>query len=110
MAKTPPATVERFRIHAETSKEQMGDVLAELTKMGLLNIGYELVTDVLTFRTNPDFIRQCARESRFGQSNFGHRADYRHIGAKMSPSRRREMLMILPRPANWGGTVGSVLP
>jgi len=51
MAKTPPATVDRFRIHAETSKEHMGHVLAELTKMGLANIGYELVTDVLTFRT-----------------------------------------------------------
>src|SRR6266850_6612103 len=50
MAKAP-ATVDRFRIHAETSKEHMGHVLAELTKMGLLNIGYELVTDVLTFRS-----------------------------------------------------------
>ena len=51
MAKTPPATVDRFRIHAETSKEHMGHVLAELTKMGLANIGYELVTDVMTFRS-----------------------------------------------------------
>jgi len=54
MAKRPtkaPATVERFRIHAETSMEHMGFVLAELTKMGLQNVGYELVTDVLTFRT-----------------------------------------------------------
>ena len=51
MAKAQPATIERFRIHAETSKEHMGHVLAELTRMGLENIGYELVTDVLTFRS-----------------------------------------------------------
>src|SRR6267378_4217383 len=74
MAKTPHATVDRFRIHAETSKEQMGDVLAELTKMGLANIGYELVTDVLTFRskngprkvhevTGDDFARAFVQEN-----------------------------------------------
>src|SRR5258707_11800808 len=71
MAKTPPATVDRFRIHAETSKEHMGHVLAELTKMGLANIGYELVTDVLTFRskngprevTGDDFARAFVQEN-----------------------------------------------
>jgi hypothetical protein len=52
MAKTPAATVERFVIHAETSKDGMGHVLAELTKMGLANVGYELITDVVTFRKN----------------------------------------------------------
>src|SRR5882724_5600604 len=66
MAKTPVATVERFRIHAETSMEQMGHVLAELTRMGLQNVGYELITDIVTFKNNgprqtfdstgPDFI------------------------------------------------------
>src|SRR6267142_3546962 len=74
MAKTPPATVDRFRIHAETSKEHMGHVLAELTKMGLANIGYELVTDILTFRskngprkmhevTGDDFARAFVKEN-----------------------------------------------
>ena len=52
MAKTPVATVERFRIHAETSMEQMGHVLAELTRMGLQNVGYELITDIVTFKNN----------------------------------------------------------
>jgi len=52
MAKTPPATAERFRIHAESSMEHMGFVLAELTKLGLQNVGYELITDVVTFRKN----------------------------------------------------------
>jgi hypothetical protein len=52
MAKQPAATVERFRISAETSKDAMGHILAELTKMGLQNIGYELITDIVTFRQN----------------------------------------------------------
>jgi hypothetical protein len=51
MAKTP-ATVERFVIHAETSKDDMGHVVAELIKRGLTNVGYELITDVVTFRKN----------------------------------------------------------
>src|SRR5882672_8716363 len=51
MAKAP-ATEERFRIHAEASKDNMGHILAELTKLGLANIGYELVTDIVTFRKN----------------------------------------------------------
>lgn len=45
MAKQP-ITQDRFRIHAETSLEQMGSVLAELTRLGLTNVGYELITDV----------------------------------------------------------------
>lgn len=49
MAK-PPETVDRYRIHAETSVEQMGFVLAALTKMGLDNVGYELVTEVNNFK------------------------------------------------------------
>jgi hypothetical protein len=52
MAKAPSATEERFRIHAESSKDEMGHILAELTKLGLQNIGYELITDVITFRKN----------------------------------------------------------
>ncbi len=49
MAK-PPEAVDRYRIHADTSLEQMGFVLAALTRMGLDNIGYELITEVATFK------------------------------------------------------------
>jgi hypothetical protein len=45
MAK-PPETRDRFKIFVETSKEQMGDVIVVLTKMGFENIGHELITDV----------------------------------------------------------------
>jgi hypothetical protein len=54
MPKKPtPETFDRYRIHAETSIEQMGGVLAVLTKLGLQNIGYELITTVAdSFRRN----------------------------------------------------------
>lgn len=51
MAKQP-VTRDRFRIFAETNSESMGPLLAALTKMGLENIGYELITDVRTFGKN----------------------------------------------------------
>ncbi len=43
-------TRERYRIHGETTLEQFGYVLAQLTKLGLENVGYELITDVATFK------------------------------------------------------------
>jgi hypothetical protein len=46
------ATRDRYRIHADTSLEEMGVVLAALTRMGLQNIGYELITDVRAFGHN----------------------------------------------------------
>lgn len=49
MAKKPE-TREVYRIHGETSKEEFGEYLAVLTKMGMQNIGYELVTEVATFK------------------------------------------------------------
>lgn len=49
MAKNQPETVDRFRIFAETTSEAMGPLLAQLTKMGLENIGYELITDVVSY-------------------------------------------------------------
>lgn len=52
MAKQPVEQRDRFRIFAETSSEAMGPLLAQLTRMGLENIGYELITDVVTFGTN----------------------------------------------------------
>lgn len=52
MAKSTPETSDRFRIFAETSSEEMGPLLAQLTRMGLQNIGYELITDVVRFNQN----------------------------------------------------------
>lgn len=49
MAKQPEVT-ELCRIHAETTLDQMGHALAALARMGLTNIGYELVTEVATFK------------------------------------------------------------
>lgn len=46
------ATRDRFRIYAETSSEAMGPLLATLTRLGLENIGYELITDVPRFNKN----------------------------------------------------------
>lgn len=51
MAKQPEA-IDRFRIVAEASAAEMGPLLAQLTRMGLQNIGYELITDVRRFQTN----------------------------------------------------------
>lgn len=47
-----PETTDRFRIFAETSSEAMGPLLAQLTRMGLENIGYELITDIRRFNRN----------------------------------------------------------
>lgn len=72
MAKTPE-TRDRYRIHAETSLEQMGYVLAAFTKMGLDNIGYELITDVAKYKekapranhktTSAELIREYVKEN-----------------------------------------------
>jgi hypothetical protein len=51
MAKLP-ITRDRFRIIAETSEDMLGPVLSALTRMGITNIGYELLTDVRTFQKN----------------------------------------------------------
>jgi hypothetical protein len=46
----PPETRDRFRIHGDCSIELLGPVLRELDKLGLTNIGHELVTDVLVYK------------------------------------------------------------
>src|SRR5437879_2452520 len=50
MAKNQPAQIERFRISSEIESANLGPVVAQLTKLGLLNIHFELITDVATFR------------------------------------------------------------
>lgn len=50
MARQQPATVDRFKITAECEAPEMGLIIAQLTKMGLTNLHFELVTDVLAYR------------------------------------------------------------
>ena len=50
MAKQPE-TQDRFRLHFDTSREMMGVAIAELARMGINNVQYELITDVLAFQT-----------------------------------------------------------
>ena len=53
MAKPPPET-HRFRIHGELpgemTLERFGYITAELTKLGLVRVGHEMVTDVATYK------------------------------------------------------------
>jgi hypothetical protein len=62
MAKKEPETIDRYRIFAETSMEQMGFVLAALTRMGLQNISYELITDVNRFKTKERKVHEVSAE------------------------------------------------
>jgi len=87
-------------------------VLAELTKMGLENIGYELVTDVLTFRskngprkvhevTGDDgmaykAIRALVQEGAIKKLSLGH---YQRAGVKALPA---------PKPSAPKGRGGAV--
>lgn len=45
-------TRDRFKIIAEVEAENLGPLLAQLAKMGLQNLGYELITDTLAFGKN----------------------------------------------------------
>ena len=44
--------VERFRISCEAEPEQMGGIIAQLTRMGLTNIKFDLIADVRSFSRN----------------------------------------------------------
>jgi hypothetical protein len=59
------ATRDRFRITCETEAETMGPLIAQLTRMGLTNVSFELVTDIPRYARNaaPDGITavECAR-------------------------------------------------
>lgn len=50
MAKKEPQTVDRFRVSCEVPKEQLGHIIAELAKMQLEHVNYELITDVLNYK------------------------------------------------------------
>lgn len=47
-----PETVDRFKLSAHVELPDMGPLLAQLVRMGLTDIHYELVTDVIQFRNN----------------------------------------------------------
>jgi hypothetical protein len=51
MAKTP-ITRDRFKIVCEVEAADMGPIIAQLTRMGMANVGFELITDVVTFNKN----------------------------------------------------------
>lgn len=55
MAKTTPETVERFRVQCEVEKDQLGHIIAELTKLGIQHVHHELVTDVLGYKKPQKF-------------------------------------------------------
>lgn len=46
----PPT--DRFRIICEAEAADMGPIIAQLSRMGLTNIGFELITDVPAFKRN----------------------------------------------------------
>jgi hypothetical protein len=68
MAKQPIEIRDRFRITAEVESQELGPLLAQLARIGLQNIGYELITDVVRFNKNGPLIvhettgDECARE------------------------------------------------
>ena len=45
-----PATVERFRLSCECETIELGPIIAQLTKMGMTNLHFDLITDVVAFR------------------------------------------------------------
>ena len=47
-----PETRDRFIISAEVEPGRVGDLLAQLTKMGFEKIGHELITDVADYKRN----------------------------------------------------------
>ncbi len=68
MAKQPE-TVDRFRVTCEAPRHQLGDIIAELTKLGVPHIEHELITDVLTYKkpkkfdvNSADFLREYIKE------------------------------------------------
>jgi hypothetical protein len=50
MPKLP--TTDRFRIICEAEAQEMGLIVAQLTRMGLTNVHFELITDVIGYRQN----------------------------------------------------------
>ena len=67
MPKLP--TVDRFRLSCEVAVSDLGPIIAQLTKMGLTNLHFELMTDVPTFAekvkhdvNSQDFLLEWTKE------------------------------------------------
>lgn len=74
MAKEPEVQ-HRFRIFAETTSQKVGDLLATLTIMGLQNVGYELITDVVSFKGRKSFDTSSAELAKvFVEQNASFKA------------------------------------
>lgn len=64
MTKKPPETVDRFRVSCDVPPGGLESLMAALIKMGMKNLHYELITDVLNYKrrafdTNArEFLRQ----------------------------------------------------
>lgn len=52
-AKAADVQRDRFIIHANVPRVQVGDVLAMYTEMGITDVSYEFVTDIRTHHRNP---------------------------------------------------------
>lgn len=59
-----PETIDRVRIFADISIEMMGPVIVALTKMGIRDIGHELITDIITFKGSRKKVAQGETEQR----------------------------------------------
>lgn len=55
MPKQPSIESDRFRIYCEVDQEQVGGVIADLTRRGITQIGHEMITDVPTFKNSRRF-------------------------------------------------------
>lgn len=71
-----PETQDRFRITAEVEPTELGPLLAQLARLGFTKIGYELITDVVTFNSrstdNEAFARSwIAERQTFKLSDLG---------------------------------------
>jgi hypothetical protein len=67
MAKLP--TIDRFRISCEVEVSDLGPIIAQLTKMGLTNVNFELMTEIPAFAQKAhhavkaeDFLREWIGE------------------------------------------------
>lgn len=87
MTKQPPVTQDRFRIHIETSLENMGPLFAQLTRMGIEKLDYELITDVAVWRQNGKREKPQAEPKPAGQKQFevtGLTAIWNHVKSRKS--------------------------
>lgn len=67
MSKQPIEIRDRFRISVEALSEELGPLLAQLRRMGFDNVGYELITDVVTFNKNGPRVAHATTGDEFAR-------------------------------------------